>query len=196
MTRNPSSPPRIRKHRIDGNRTVPRDVQLGMRVERATRTRVAAVAAAVTIAALALAGCNVAAGTGTARDAGAQPSGPASSGPVNVTSPEVSGPPAGGSPAPAPSSTVQPPDSKTPPPASGGPQGDVVLTGSVHAGAEPTCLLLTWDKIEYLLLTPQITDLRDGAQVTVVGHVEHGIMTHCQQGMPFQVDKIVSVTGP
>ncbi len=163
-----------------------------MRLQRATRTRAAALAAAVT-AVLAMAACAQPGTTGTVRDVGA----PQPSGPANIAAPEPSGPPAGGTPAPQPSptSTVLPPDSHTPPPASGAPKGDVVLSGSVHAGAEPTCLLLDSDKIEYLLLTPDVTAMRAGQSVVVVGHPAQGIMTHCMQGMPFQVDKIVSVTG-
>jgi len=162
-----------------------------MRLQRATRTRAAALAAAVT-AALTMAAC---AKVGTARDVGA----PQNSAPVIVASPEPSGPPPATSPAPQPSttSTVAPPDSFSPPPATGPgePKGDVVLSGSVHAGAEPTCLLLDSDKIEYLLLMSGVTTMRAGQTVVVVGHPAHGIMTHCMQGMPFQVDKIVSVTG-
>jgi hypothetical protein len=166
-----------------------------MGVDRAMRTRAAA-AAAVTIAALALAGCNAAAGKAGGRPGAGDAGAPASSPPVNVASPETSGPPPGGSPAPISTSTVQPPDFHTPPPATNAPAGDVVLTGAVHAGAEPSCLLLTFDKLEYLLVTPQATDLAAGDSVTVVGHVVPGIVTHCMQGMPFQVDKIVSISGP
>lgn len=164
-----------------------------MRLQRATRTRAAALAAAVT-AVLAVAACAQPGTTGTARDVGA----PQNSAPVNVASPEPSGPPPAGSPAPQPTSTstVPPPDSFSgPPPATGGPKGDVVLSGSVHLGAEPTCLLLDSDKIEYLLLMSGVSTMRAGQTVVVIGHPAHGIMTHCMQGMPFQVDKIVSVTG-
>jgi hypothetical protein len=163
-----------------------------MRADRALRTRVVA----VSVAALALAGCNAAARAGNRPGAG-DAAGPASSPPVNVASPEPSGPPPGHiTPPPSPISTVNPPDFHTPPPATNGPPGDVVLSGAVHAGAEPVCMLLTSDKIEYLLITPQLSDLAAGDTVTVIGHVVHGIVTHCMQGLPFQVDKILSKTGP
>lgn len=178
-----------------GNRGVPGHVQLGMRADRALRTRVAA-AAAVTAAVLALAACNAAARSGDRPSGGLNVAAPASSGPVNVASPEPSGPPPGGKPAPISTSTKNPPILTTTPPATNAPTGDEVLSGAVRVGAEPTCMLLTAAKVDYLLLTPNVTDLAAGDTVTVIGHVVHGIATHCMQGLPFQVDKIVSKTGP
>ena len=56
-------------------------------------------------------------------------------------------------------------------------------------GAEPSCLILTSNKITYLLLTDD-PRLRANETVRVTGHVQRGIFTHCQQGLPFVVTRM------
>jgi len=76
----------------------------------------------------------------------------------------------------------------TPAPTNGA--GDITIAGTVTAGAEPTCMLLTSDKIEYLLLLKTNQTVAAGQAISVTGHVVHGMMSHCMQGTPFQVTKI------
>ena len=67
------------------------------------------------------------------------------------------------------------------------------LTGSVAAGVEPNCLLLSSGGTNYLLI---ITDpaLREqakaGQEITVVGRPDPGMMTTCQEGTPFTVTAV------
>lgn len=86
----------------------------------------------------------------------------------------------------APPSSATP--SRTPPTSTA---ADITLHGTITQGAEPSCKLITDQKVEYLLLAADsvvIPPVGSGAVVT--GHVEHGIMTHCQQGIPFAVTTI------
>ena len=65
------------------------------------------------------------------------------------------------------------------------------VSGTVVEGVEAGCRLI--DK--YLLLPgPGINreDLAVGANLTVRGRVQQGMMTTCQQGTPFVVEEIVS----
>lgn len=57
------------------------------------------------------------------------------------------------------------------------------LTGTVSVGVEVGCLLIDG----YLLIGGDRAVLREGARVTVTGRVDEGIMTTCQQGIPFVV---------
>ncbi|MGC4819398.1 hypothetical protein [Micromonospora sp. DT63] len=86
------------------------------------------------------------------------------------------------SPAPAitPSDPLKSPGGPTVPP----PVGATELTGTITAGVEPNCLLLDG----YLLVGGPRDVLAAGTRVTVTGRVEKGMMTTCQQGMPFVVE--------
>ncbi|MGC9668123.1 hypothetical protein ACNTMW_16400 [Planosporangium sp. 12N6] len=72
------------------------------------------------------------------------------------------------------------------PGATGKPAAPTTLTGTVTAGVEPNCLLLSG----YLLVGGPREQLRDGARVTVTGRVQAGLMTTCQQGTPFVVESV------
>jgi len=71
--------------------------------------------------------------------------------------------------------------------------GDVVtLRGTVQEGVEPRCILLADDAGTVLadLLGGDATELTVGARVEVTGSFEHGVMTTCQQGLPFRVTAV------
>lgn len=89
----------------------------------------------------------------------------------------------------------QPEDLPTPPPgrtpSPGGPGGPgssrpMTLSGTVEAGVEHNCFLLDG----YLLVGGSPDLVRAGARVTVTGHVQPGLMTTCQQGIPFMVQRV------
>lgn len=67
------------------------------------------------------------------------------------------------------------------------------ITGTVTAGVEPNCVLLSGGGTDYLLIFADQA-LRDqvkiGEQATVVGTAEPGQMTTCQQGTPFRVTSV------
>jgi hypothetical protein len=82
-------------------------------------------------------------------------------------------------------------------PVSGGPvsagPGETTLTGTVTAGVEPDCLLLKDGSGDHLLITKDAglkSALRPGAEVTVAGKSEPGMMTTCMQGKPFVVSSV------
>lgn len=74
----------------------------------------------------------------------------------------------------------------------GGPGGPgasprpMTLSGTVQAGVEHNCFLLDG----YLLLGGSPDLVRAGARVTVTGHVQADLMTTCQQGIPFKVQRV------
>lgn len=65
------------------------------------------------------------------------------------------------------------------------PGGPTTLSGTVRAGVEPGCLLLD----DYLLVGGPREVIRAGARVTVTGQVRADLMTTCQQGTPFMVQR-------
>jgi hypothetical protein len=94
------------------------------------------------------------------------------------------------------SPTTPPPTAVGPKPGGGAPTGaggstsdDMTVTGTVTAGAEPSCLLVSYQKVEYLLLTDNPAIVA-GESVRATGHVAQGIRTHCQQGIPFEVTQV------
>jgi hypothetical protein len=73
--------------------------------------------------------------------------------------------------------------------------GETTLTGTVTAGVEPNCLLLKDGTGDHLLITENTTlraSLQPGAEVTVVGKSEPGLMTTCMQGKPFVVSSVAA----
>jgi hypothetical protein len=67
------------------------------------------------------------------------------------------------------------------------------ITGTVAAGVEPNCVLLSGGGTDYLLIfdDPALRDqVKPGEQATVVGRAEKGQMTTCQQGTPFIVTSV------
>ncbi|MFD0742238.1 hypothetical protein ACFQ1L_10595 [Phytohabitans flavus] len=101
--------------------------------------------------------------------------------------------PSSSSSAPSPSASPSFPEDLPTPTPSGKPSGggSIEVSGTVVQGVEMGCRLID----QYLLMAgPGINkeDLRIGAQLTVRGQVEQGMMTTCQQGTPFVVTEIVS----
>ena len=71
--------------------------------------------------------------------------------------------------------------------------GGQTITGTVTAGVEPNCTLLSGGGTDYLLIfeDPALRDqVKMGEQATVVGRAEKGQMTTCQQGTPFIVTSV------
>ena len=94
-----------------------------------------------------------------------------------------------------------PADSPAAPPAaspteeSGKPSAPVgqTITGTVTAGVEPNCLLLSGGGTDYLLIFDDQTlrgQLTVGEPATVVGRAEAGMVSTCQQGTPFVVTAV------
>ena len=108
-----------------------------------------------------------------------------------------------GAPAPAPSAVAPSPSTGTtelpatdlptgtkPAPGAAGAQ---TLSGTVTAGVEPDCLLLTGDDTQHLLIfdDPAMrADAAVGATITVTGQAQPDQMTTCQQGIPFLVTAV------
>jgi hypothetical protein len=136
--------------------------------------RFSAAVAGVLIAGSLLAGC-------ADSDSGGDTAAPAPS----VAGPSTAGPSMTGS-IPSEDPTVPPSGGVT-----GGPgakEGDTLtLTGTVTAGVEPNCMLLTANGKEYLLVGGDRTVIVDGAAVVVTGKAAPGVMSTCMQGEPFMV---------
>ncbi len=67
------------------------------------------------------------------------------------------------------------------------------ITGTVTAGVEPNCTLLSGGGTNYLLIfeDPALrTKVTVGEQATVVGRAEAGQVTTCQEGTPFIVTSV------
>lgn len=71
---------------------------------------------------------------------------------------------------------------------SGKPGRRLQLTGTVSPGVESGCHLLTAGGTTYLLMWNG--KLVDGQRVEVVGAVQADAMGTCQQGVPFQVERL------
>jgi hypothetical protein len=108
---------------------------------------------------------------------------------------------AGGAPAPAPaqsSDVVDLPVSPSaeagkPSAAAPGATGAQTITGTVTAGVEPNCLVLTAGDTSYQLVfdDPAMrSDAPVGKKVSLVGRAEPSMMSTCQQGVPFIVTSV------
>ncbi|MDX3660502.1 hypothetical protein PV646_24635 [Streptomyces sp. ID05-26A] len=110
---------------------------------------------------------------------------PASSTPTTDTStPSI--------PAPLPPSSTPlptPPVPTLPTPSRALEPGTTVVRGTVSAGAESGCTLLSNEVAQYLLLGADPAIAVAGAVVEVTGRPDPGAMTTCQQGTPFHVTK-------
>ena len=98
----------------------------------------------------------------------------------------------GAAPALAPSSSevADPPAPSAEPPPAGAIR---TITGTVVAGVEPGCLILQDATGSYLLIFDDPatgSEATPGARVTVVGRAEPGMVTTCQQGVPFTVASV------
>jgi hypothetical protein len=69
---------------------------------------------------------------------------------------------------------------------------EVTLRGTVREGVEASCVLLADDNGTVLanLLGSDAPELTAGAKVEVTGSFLQGVMTTCQQGLPFQVTAV------
>jgi hypothetical protein len=97
-------------------------------------------------------------------------------------------PPGSSGSTPAPAPTVAP---TVAPSASTG--GSESLSGTVSAGVEPNCLLLTGEGATHLLIfsDPALRSAaKVGASITAVGTAKPAQVTTCQQGIPFIVTAI------
>lgn len=136
---------------------------------------------AALLAAFLLAGC--AGNTGGTDSAGSAPS----SQPPGSTAPAD---PAGKT---APVDPGTPVDPLPDPSGKPGGLGTQTITGTVTAGVEPNCLLLSGPSGSHLLIIndPATRELAKlGASVTVVGKVDPRMMTTCQQGTPLVVSQV------
>ena len=72
------------------------------------------------------------------------------------------------------------------------------ITGTVTAGVEPGCLLLSGDKDAHLLIFGDESvrsQVKVGARLTVTGRAEPDTVTTCQQGIPFRVTAVRPASG-
>lgn len=70
---------------------------------------------------------------------------------------------------------------------------ELTLTGTVNAGVEKGCLVLTSGGMAYVLIG-ELTGVLPGSDVTVRGHEATNVRTTCQEGPPFQVTAVVAAT--
>ena len=70
------------------------------------------------------------------------------------------------------------------------PAGLMTLRGTVTEGVEAGCLLLTSGGVVYQLQGSAARDLKAGQRVEVVGRVEEGMLSICQQGTIFTVTAV------
>ena len=61
------------------------------------------------------------------------------------------------------------------------------IEGTVEAGVEAGCLILTANGKTYNLVGGDPTVLKVGARVVVRGEEQPDLVTMCQQGIPFRV---------
>ena len=66
----------------------------------------------------------------------------------------------------------------------------VTLSGTVEPGVEAGCHLLTAGGSTYQLIWDR-GEIVDGQPVEVMGAVREGLMTTCQQGIPFVVERLI-----
>jgi hypothetical protein len=81
----------------------------------------------------------------------------------------------------------------SPPPSPSASPSAQTLTGTISAGVEPHCLVLRDADGSHSIYFHD-ESLRSsaplGVRVTLVGHPEPGMMTTCQQGVPFIVTAV------
>ncbi|GLZ00897.1 hypothetical protein [Actinoplanes sp. NBRC 103695] len=89
-----------------------------------------------------------------------------------------------------------PTSSDLPQPSKGAEPGDTgaqTITGTVSAGVEPGCVVLTGGGKSHLLIFDDAalkSEAKEGATVVVTGRSDPGLMTTCQQGTPFLVTAV------
>jgi len=95
----------------------------------------------------------------------------------------------GGSTMPSTDPSKEPLEDLTPLP-TGKPGRTLTLSGTVEPGVEAGCHLLTAGGSTYQLIWGQ-GEIIDGQRVEVMGAVSEGLMTTCQQGIPFVVERLI-----
>ncbi|SDF78232.1 hypothetical protein SAMN05216553_103258 [Lentzea fradiae] len=81
------------------------------------------------------------------------------------------------------------PTAAVPTPSRAGDPGATTVRGTVAAGVEAGCTLLSTGTEQYLLLGADPAVAVAGAVVEVSGRADPGAMTTCQQGTPFHVTR-------
>lgn len=138
----------------------------------------------VLAAVLAASGCAREAGTGESTGA------PAPAPPSGAASPAV---PSVAAPSQVATGTTKLPATDLPGQTAPGAAGAKTISGTVTAGVEPDCLLLSGGGTEHLLIfdDPALrAAATPGATVTVTGQAQPGQVTTCQQGVPFFVTAV------
>jgi hypothetical protein len=73
-------------------------------------------------------------------------------------------------------------------------KGELTIRGSVEAGVEAGCLILTAeDGQTYQLVGGDLGVIRPGVRLEVTGSAAPGLVTICQQGIPFKVTTAVPI---
>ena len=93
-------------------------------------------------------------------------------------------------PAPQPSTTEDPLSDPTPTFPGKRARHTTTVTGVVAAGVEAGCLLLETGSETLLLVGVRPEDAPPGSRIRVTGSRNPGLMTTCQQGVPFQVEQV------
>jgi hypothetical protein len=75
-----------------------------------------------------------------------------------------------------------------------GTMNQMTVRGHIQAGVETGCMILNADGgAVYLLLGGDRQVINAGGRVEVVGEPQPGLMTTCQQGVPFQVAQVRAI---
>jgi len=105
--------------------------------------------------------------------------------PTPTPSPSLPGPVPG---SPEPSFTPKPSRPSTPFP------GSMTVRGAVSEGVEANCMILTADDGKvYLLLGGDRSVIAKGGRLEATGRPQPGLMTTCQQGIPFTVTQVRAI---
>jgi hypothetical protein len=72
-------------------------------------------------------------------------------------------------------------------------KAEMTITGTVEAGVESGCLVMTYEGTVYGIFGRfDESIVHAGAEVTLHGHLDPGMMSFCQQGTPFVVEEAES----
>lgn len=66
----------------------------------------------------------------------------------------------------------------------------MTITGTIEPGVESGCLVMTYDGAVYGIFGQfDRAVVHTGAEVTLRGYLDHGMVSFCQQGIPFVVEE-------
>ncbi|WP_026923957.1 hypothetical protein [Glycomyces arizonensis] len=69
----------------------------------------------------------------------------------------------------------------------------MTISGTIESGVESGCLVMTYNGTVYGIFgTYDKSVVHAGAEVTLHGHLDRGMMSFCQQGTPFVVEEAES----